>query len=143
MRTILFMLAMMIVSTTQAQTSACGTNEPVIATEWQEFAKTINQQTACIHELQGKIVKLEAGHTKLQQNVSDIVVHYDTKLRFELGMICDYNSKIEAWKVAFLAINLPIVASPISIGTLTCPTVGSKFYQPQYMNVNGPPIPPQ
>lgn len=134
MSRLLFAVLLVLALPAHAQTtSVCGTNPPVTVVRGQElkaFAVVINQQTACLHEYKARIEKLE-------QNLSNVIWHHDTTVRWFLAQACAANEKIPGW-----VSRLPGI-EPVTFGPhIPCPVKPYRLFPPQYINAAGPEIPP-
>jgi len=125
MKAITLTIALLSIPLVSNAASVCGTNSPVTATKWQDFATVINQQTACIHELQASLLLS-------QRDIANIISAYDNKLRRELAIVCAYNAKVPDWLTA-----LPGMEK-LPTDDLVCPPAGSKFYKIQYISKDAP-----
>lgn len=111
MRRLLFALLLAVAPAAYAQTSACGTNPDVTLTPGQEFrqmADVINKQTACIHELQARIVSLEHDLPIVARVVNDIIF-------FGRDQICRFNFKVPGWVTTLTGLEA------LPLGSYICP----------------------
>lgn len=103
--------------------------------KWQDMGKYVGQLAEKVNTHTAEIAALKADHALMIGDTANIISNYDAKLRFELALVCDYNSKVPTWQGVLLGLK------PIALGSLVCPPAGSKFYQPNYISKDGPPIP--
>jgi hypothetical protein len=124
--------------------------QTVTLDKWQDLgplldrqSKKINEHTALVTAMQAKIVALEAEKAKIDVLTSDmglVIQRYDTLLRAIINNVCASNKLIvdNNWAATLIGLR------PIGIAGHVCPgdAETARYYVPQYLSPNGPPIPP-
>ncbi len=121
--------------------------QTVTLDKWQDMgplldrqSKKINEHTAQVAAMQAALDAQKAEVAVLTSDMGLVIQRYDTLLRAIINNVCASNKLIvdNNWAATLIGLK------PIGIAGHVCPgdAETARYYVPQYLSPNGPPIPP-
>jgi hypothetical protein len=108
--------------------------------KWQDVGVYAGQQTVKLNTHTDQIAALRTEIDVLTSDMGLVIQRYDTLLRAIINNVCASNKLIvdNNWAATLIGLR------PIGIAGHVCPgdAETARYYVPQYLSPNGPPIPP-
>ena len=114
--------------------------QTVTLDKWQDMGPLLDRQSKKINEHTAQVTALRAEIDVLTRDMGLVIQRYDMLLRAIVNNVCASNKLIVENNWAATLIGL----KPIQITGHVCPgdAETARYYVPQYLSPNGPPIPP-
>jgi hypothetical protein len=114
--------------------------QTVTLDKWQDMGPLLDRQSKKINEHTAQVAALQAEVEVLTSDMGLVIQRYDTLLRAIINNVCASNKLIvdNNWAATLIGLK------PIGIAGHVCPgdAETARYYVPQYLSPNGPPIPP-